>query len=173
MRHARSFGAAIGYRTRPIWWKKGRIAAAGAAVVAALAGTSMTGVPAASASPGEMVIVTADGLLSPVAAVLEVGGTVLTQYHLIEGVDALIPTAAEPLLAALPGITVTPDVPVNVQAATESTGPHTPSDAFLQETGSARLASGGDTGQGVTVAVLDTGIDNLPDFSGGWSAGWT
>ena len=26
--------------------------------------------------------------------------------------------------------------------------------------------SGGDTGQGVTVAVLDTGIDNLPDFSG-------
>jgi serine protease AprX len=166
MRHARSFGAAIGYRTRPIWWKKGRIAAAGAAVVAALAGTSMAGVPAASASSGEMVIVTADGLLSPVAAVLAVGGTVVTRYHLIDGVDALIPPAAEPLLAALPGITVTPDVSVNVQAATESTGPHTPSDAFVAETGSARLASGGDTGQGVTVAVLDTGIDNLPDFSG-------
>jgi serine protease AprX len=36
----------------------------------------------------------------------------------------------------------------------------------LQETGSTRLAAAGDTGQGVTVAVLDTGIDNLPDFSG-------
>jgi serine protease AprX len=166
MRHASSFGAAIGYRTRLIWWKKGRIAAAGAAVVAALAGTSMAGVPAASASPGETVIVTADGLLSPVAAVLEVGGTVLTQYHLIEGVDASISTVAEPLLAALPGITVTPDVSVSVQAATESTGPHPPSDAFLPETGSTRLASSGDTGQGVTVAVLDTGIGNLPDFSG-------
>jgi serine protease AprX len=166
MRHACSSGAAIGYRTRPIWWKKGRIAAAGAAVAAALAVTSMAGVPAASASQSEMVIVTADGLLSPVAAVLEVGGTVVTQYHLIDGVDALIPTAAEPLLAALPGITVTPDVSVSVQSTPESTGPHTPSDAFLPETGSARLVSGGDTGQGVTVAVLDTGIDNLPDFSG-------
>jgi serine protease AprX len=37
---------------------------------------------------------------------------------------------------------------------------------FLQQTGAARLASAGDTGQGVTVAVLDTGIDSLPDFSG-------
>ncbi len=166
MRHASSSGAGAGYRTRLAWWKKGRIAAAGAAAVAALAGTSMAGVPAASASPSETVIVTADGLLSPAAAVLEVGGTVLTQYHLIDGVDALIPTAEEPLLAAMPGITVTPDVSVSVQSTTESTGPHTPSDAFLQETGSTRLASGGDTGQGVTVAVLDTGIDNLPDFSG-------
>jgi serine protease AprX len=166
MRHASSSGAVIGYRTRLIWRKKTRIAGAGAAVVAALAGTSMAGVPAASASPSETVIVTSDGLLSPVAAVLQAGGTVLTQYHLINGVDALIPTAAEPLLAALPGIAVTPDVSVSVQAATESPGPHTPSDAFLPETGSTRLASSGDTGQGVTVAVLDTGIDNLPDFAG-------
>jgi serine protease AprX len=166
MRHASLSGTGAGHRTRLGWWKKGRIAAAGAAVAAALAGTSMAGVPPASASLSETVIVTADGLLSPVAAVLEVGGTVLTQYHLIDGVDAVIPAIAEPLLEALPGITVTPDVSVSVQAATESTGPHTPSDAFLPETGSARLASGGDTGQGVTVAVLDTGIDNLPDFSG-------
>ena len=166
MRHAHSSGAGIGNRTRLAGWRKGRIAAAGAAVVAALAGTSMAGVPAASASLSETVIVTATGLLSPAAAVLEVGGTVLTQYHLIDGVDALILTAAEPLLAAIPGITVTPDVSVSVQSTTESTGPHTPSDAFLPETGATQLASGGDTGQGVTVAVLDTGIDNLPDFSG-------
>ena len=166
MRHAGSSGAGVGYRARLVWWKKGRIAAAGAAVVAALAGTSMAGVPAASASVSETVIVTATGLLSPAAAVEEVGGTVLTQYHLINGVDALILTAEEPVLAALPGITVTPDVSVSVQSTTVSTGPHTPSDAFLQETGSTQLASGGDTGQGVTVAVLDTGIDNLPDFSG-------
>ena len=46
------------------------------------------------------------------------GGTILTQYHLIDGVDAVIPTAVEPLLAALPGITVTPDVSVNVQSTT-------------------------------------------------------
>ncbi|MGE5289049.1 MAG: hypothetical protein ACM3ML_17995, partial [Micromonosporaceae bacterium] len=114
MPHIGSFGAAIAYRTRFAWCKKGRIAAAAAAIVAALAGTSMAGVPAASASLSETVIVTSNGLLSPAAAVLEVGGTVLTQYYLIDGVDASILTAEEPVLAALPGITVTPDVSVSV-----------------------------------------------------------
>ncbi len=135
-------------------------------MVAVLAGTSMTAVPAASASLTETVIVTAAGLLSPVAAVLEAGGTVLTQFHIIDGVEALVPEALEPLLAALPGITVTPDVSVSVQGVPESTGPHTPSDVFLQQTGATQLAASGDTGQGITVAVLDTGIDDLPDFSG-------
>ena len=63
MRHASSTNAGAGYRLRLACRKNGRIAAAGAAVVAALAGTSMVGVPAASASPSETVIVTADGLL--------------------------------------------------------------------------------------------------------------
>jgi serine protease AprX len=112
------------------------------------------------------VIVTATGLLNPVSAVLGVGGTILARYHLINGVEALVPTALESVLGAIPGITVTPDAAVNVQSNPESTGPHTPSDAFLQETGADQLASQGDTGQGVTVAVVDTGIDNLPDFSG-------
>jgi subtilisin family serine protease len=94
------------------------------------------------------------------------GGALLAQFHLINGVEAVIPAAVEPLLAALPGITVTPDVSVSVQGTPESTGPHTPSDVFLGQTGATRLAAAGDTGQGATVAVLDTGIDNLPDFSG-------
>jgi serine protease AprX len=145
---------------------RARAAAAVAATAAAVAGTSIAGAPAASASPAETVIVSATGLLSPVAAVLTVGGTILTRYHLIDAVDATIPAVLEPVLAALPGITVTPDVTVSVQSTAESTGPHTPSDAFLQQTGATQLASGGDTGQGVTVAVLDTGIDNLPDFAG-------
>ena len=161
-----SFGIGIGRQAWSVRWRKGRTVAAGAAVAAVLAGTSVAGAPAASASLSETVIVTATGLLSPVAAVLRVGGTVLTQFHLINGVEASIPSIAEPVLAALPGITVTPDVSVSVQSTTESTGPHTPSDAFLPETGATRLAASGDTGQGVTVAVLDTGIDNLPDFSG-------
>ncbi len=165
MRHTGSSGAGAGYRARVVLRNKGRIAAACAAA-ATLAGPLMVGVPAASAGPSETVIVTATGLLSPVAAVLEVGGTVLTQYSLINGVDASIPQVEESVLAALPGVTVTPDVSVSVQSTMESTGPHTPSDVFLQETGATQLASAGDTGQGVTVAVLDTGIDNLPDFAG-------
>jgi len=160
-----SLGTGVSSRARRSGRKKGRIAVA-AAAAAALAVTSMTAVPAASASPDETVIVTATGLLNPATAVLELGGTIVTQFHLINAVEALVPTALEPVLAALPGVTVTPDVSVNVQSTPESTGPHTPSDVFLQETGATRLASQGDTGQGVTVAVVDTGIDSLPDFSG-------
>jgi len=135
-------------------------------MVAGLAGLSMADAPAASASISETVIVTSAGLLSPVQAVLDVGGTVLTQFHIINGVQATILTLTEPVLDALPGITVTPDLTVNVQSVPESTGPHRPSDAFLQETGATQLATDGDTGQGVAVAVLDTGIDQLPDFAG-------
>jgi serine protease AprX len=166
MPNARSLAAAVSCRTRHAGRKKRRIAVAGAAIVAALADSPMAGVPEASASTGETVIVTATGLLAPAAAVLGVGGTLLTQFHLIDGVEAVIPAVAEPVLAALPGITVTPDVSVSVQDTPESTGPHTPSDVFLEQTGSTRLAAAGDTGRGATVAVLDTGIDNLPDFSG-------
>ena len=161
-----SSGVRAGNRARLISWRKARAAAAVTAVVAAVAGTSLADVPAASASPGVTVIVSATGELSPVAAVLSVGGTILTQYHIINGVEASVSTPEEPLLAALPGIIVTPDLSVNAQSTSESTGRHTPSDAFVQETGAAQLAAQGDTGQGVTVAVLDTGIDNLPDFSG-------
>ncbi len=166
MPYVRSLGTAAGGRARLGRRKKRRFAVASAAVIAALAGTSLASVPAASASSDETVIVTATGLVNAAAAVLGLGGSIETQFHLIDGVEAVIPTAVEPLLAALPGIIVTPDVSVTVQGTPESTGPHTPSDAFLAQTGATRLASAGDTGQGVTVAVLDTGIDNLPDFSG-------
>jgi serine protease AprX len=171
MRHTGSSGAGVGHRTRHVWRKKWRIAAAGAALAAALAGPSLAAAPPASASLTETVIVTATGVLAPVNAVLQIGGTVLAQLPLIGGVVASVPTLLEPVLAALPGITVTPDLAIIVGSTTLSAGPHTPSDAFLQQTGAARLASGGDTGHGVTVAVLDTGIDNLPDFAGRLAGG--
>src|SRR3984885_1203409 len=149
MWRASSSGARAGNWNRPVRYKS-RIIAAGVTLAATLAGSSLAGVPAASASATETVIVTSTGLLSAAEAVLGLNGAILAQYHLINAVDATILTAAEPLLAALPGITVTPDASVSVQSTTpESTGPHTPSDVFLQETGATRLASAGDTGQGV------------------------
>ena len=122
--------------------RKGPLAGAAGLVTVALAGTTMAGAPAASAAARETVIVTASGLLSPVAAVDDVFGTVLTQFQIIDGVAASIPAALEPVLAALPGITVTPTCSVSVQSTVESTGPHTPSDAFLQQTGATQLARG-------------------------------
>jgi serine protease AprX len=159
-------GVSAGYQKRSFWSNKGRIATVSTAAAAALTMTSMAGTPAASASSTETVIVTSTGLLGAATAVLQVGGTILSQFHLINGVDATISTTLAPVLDALPGITVTPDATVSVQSTTESTGPHTPSDAFLQQTGAGKLAAAGDSGQGSTVAVVDTGIDNLSDFAG-------
>lgn len=167
MRLGGSAGARASQRLRITGRTKNCLLAAAAAVVAvALADATVVAVPVASASTGETVIVTSSGLLSPATAVLDVLGTVLTQFKIISGVEALIPVAAEPVLAALPGITVTPDVSISVQSTVESTSPHTPSDDFLQQTGATQLFADGDTGHGVTVAVIDTGIDNLPDFAG-------
>lgn len=162
MRHIGSYGVGIRCRARLVR----RITATAVTVAAALATGSLAGTPAASAAATETVIVTATGSLSPAAAVQQVAGTVVTQYHLIDGVEASIPTAAEPALAALPGITVTPDASASIGSQPEASAPHPPSDVFLTQTGATRLASAGDTGRGVTVAVLDTGIDKLPDFSG-------
>jgi serine protease AprX len=161
-----SYGAGTGGGSRLRWRKKRRITATVVTVAVALTGASLAGVPAASAGVTETVIVTATGLLSPVAAVLQVGGTVLAKFQIIDGVEAAIPALLEPVLAALPGITVTPDLSIIIGSTLDSTPPHAPSDAFLQQTGATQLAAQGDTGQGVTVAVLDTGIDKLPDFSG-------
>jgi serine protease AprX len=166
MRLTGSASAQTGHGSRYRWWRRGRLAGTAAGLAVALAATSVAAAPPAAASATETVIVTSSGLLSPVSAVLGVLGNVLQQFHIIDGVEATIPSVLEPLLASLPGITVTPDVSVSVQSVPESTGPHTPSDAFLQQTGASQLAAQGDTGQGVTVAVLDTGIDSLPDFSG-------
>ena len=159
------FGGNVGYRAWSGRRKKRRLAATGAAL-AAITASVITGVPAASADSSETVIVTASGLLSPVTAVLQVGGSIKTQFQLINGVVASIPTAEAAVLDALPGITVTPDAQVSLQDVPESTGPHAPSDAFRTQTGASQLAAQGDTGRGVTVAVVDTGIDQLPDFAG-------
>lgn len=171
MSQSGSVRAGAGYRPRLPGRGKGRAFAAAAAVLAVSAGMSVATAPPASASITETVIVSANGPLSPANAVLSVGGTVLSSFHLINAVEASILTITEPVLAALPGITVTPDISISMPSVTDSTGPHTPSDAFLAETGATQLAAQGDTGQGVTVAVLDTGIDSLPDFAGRLAGG--
>lgn len=64
MPNARSLAAPAAGRAWLAGRKKRRIAVAGAAIVAALAGSPLAGAPKAAASTGETVIVTATGLLS-------------------------------------------------------------------------------------------------------------
>ena len=142
-----------------------------AAVVASVVGltvASLAGATAASASTNANVRVIVSGSpgVNVIADVVGLTGHVLQQYPSINAVEASVPALAVPGLQAVTGITVTSDPAVKTSSTTESTGPHTPSDAFLAQTGATALAQRGDIGQGVTVAVLDTGIDNLPDFAG-------
>ena len=141
-------------------------ATAGLTALLTMGSAGLFGVSGAQADTMETVIVTSTGTLSPVTAVLDVGGTVLTQYTIINAVKASILTSEESALDAMPGVWVSQDVAVNVESTAVSTGPHTPSDAFLGQTGATQAAQAGDTGKGATVAVMDTGIDSLPDFSG-------
>src|SRR5258708_6180923 len=118
----------MGRRTR--MWKLG-------AIVGTLTGFAVASLPltAASASSNSLVIVTSVGPINPVTGVLQAGGQILTQYTIINGVEASVPDTAVPGLSSLLGLIVTPDVNVAVQSAPVSTGPHTPSDAYIGQTG--------------------------------------
>jgi serine protease AprX len=70
------------------------------------------------------------------------------------------------VLQALPGIVVTPDATVTVQDGSEGPPDRAPAAVYPEQTGATQLWAQGDMGAGVNVAVLDTGIDPLADFSG-------
>ena len=112
--------------------------------------------------------------------VLPKGQATKAEFASIPGVALTIPHHFVSALEAA-GATVTPDSAVSFQSASPTaraatcpgpTDPSTPTGYFTQDTGADRLAAAGDTGAGVSVAVLDTGINgSLPDFSGRERAG--
>ncbi len=151
----------------------GGTSAAHAAVVSPPAAGDCAGgqAPSTAASPpagSPTVIVTGTsaGTTAAVTAVECAAGRVDSTFQVIPGVVATVPASHLAGLKATPGITVTPDVKIDMQSTVESTGPHTPSDVFLQETGADQLAGSRQHGRRVNVAVLDTGIAPLPDFAG-------
>lgn len=143
------------------------IGAGSIGVGAAAASSPGVGCPAPTfgAATSTVIVTGLPGVDLP-AAISCFNGSITQNFGVINSVEASVPTSLVSALSSLPGLSVYPDLTVSVQSTVESTGPHTPSDVFLQETGASSLAASGDTGQGVTVAVLDTGIENLPDFAG-------
>jgi subtilisin family serine protease len=109
---------------------------------------------------------------NPVASVVTqavqlVGGTVVKSL----GVDGEIEATLTPfevfLLGILPGIEVVPNISISLQSAGFSAdASQSPAAVFAQQTGATQLWAKKDTGLGVNVAVLDTGIAPLPDFVG-------
>jgi len=91
-------------------------------------------------------------------------GGFVADLTLINGLVADLTTAE---VALLPANTVTPDVQVLTQGMAAKGGPKPPPppqlvNVFRQVTGASAVK--GNTGQGIGVAVVDTGIAPLPDF---------
>ncbi|HZU79163.1 MAG TPA: S8 family serine peptidase, partial [Acidimicrobiales bacterium] len=153
-------------RPAPRW--AGRLAALGLAAAGLVGATLPAAAPASAGLLGTQPYIVSDsnGVGSALAAsvVTSVGGQVLQPLDISNAVLANLTSLEVTLLQAVPGVTVTPDVTVYVQSSGSSS--HPGSDAFLQESQATNTWTTGDTGAGVNVAVLDTGIDPLPDFAG-------
>jgi serine protease AprX len=139
--------------------------------VAALS-TSVIALPAPAqagligGSSAEYIVSAPAGTVGTVLSALNgVGATAGNSLSFVNAVTAQLNPPEVTLLEAVPGIVVTPDITVNVQGSVGSSV-HDPSDAFSQQTGASQLWAQGITGAGVNVAVLDTGIQALPDFAG-------
>lgn len=97
-------------------------------------------------------------------AVREAGGLVTRDLPLIDGFAATLPAAAVPALAAADGVdVVSADRAVHVQGQTSGQG-GAPLAPRVVEAPAAWQA--GATGAGVTVALVDTGVADLPDVAG-------
>jgi serine protease AprX len=95
------------------------------------------------------------------SATLEVGGRIDAPIPLIDGVVARVPDSAIDELSKR--MVVVPDRPVHVQSASFGGGLAT---AYPSEVGATSLWQEGTAGAGVTVALIDTGVANVPDLAG-------
>ena len=117
------------------------------------------------------VIVQAADSGSAARAVEGAHGSVTRQLHIVDGVAALVPSAELAGLAGVPGVrAVTPDLPMHVQSVPsgwrQATATTSPFSVYGNEVGANRAHAAGWWGQGVTVAVLDTGVAASPDLAG-------
>jgi serine protease AprX len=126
----------------------------------------LAGAAPATASTPVTVIVQGPVLALVQTLVSTVGGHTITTLPLVDGVLAQVPSSSALNLLNSLGLITSPDAPVAVDGlvgALPATVPTT-GNQFPDSTGATKLAANGINGAGVGVAVLDTGIDPLPDF---------
>lgn len=145
-------------------------AAAALALLAPLAAAAPTtlSAPSGSAAGLERVIVRALSTDVARGAVQTVGGRVVLDLPIVDGVAAEVPGTALAALARTSGVrAVTPDARMTVQGdlnGQDLDPTSRPRSVYPQVVRADRLVDKGWTGEGVTVALLDTGISVTPDL---------
>ena len=123
-----------------------------------------------SAPSARYIVADQAGTTSATAAadVTVVGGVVDEDLDAANAVLADLTPVEVSSLQSIPTVTVTPDESVTLSSAPSGNpgGSGSPAAVFPQQSGATQLWSQGDSGAEVNVAVLDTGIDALPDFAG-------
>ena len=137
-----------------------RRAAMAAAAAAAVVGTALPAAAVTSASPVAWrdVVVTGTGSDGAARAVTAAGGRVLASLPVVQGVAARLPQGA----ALGSEWTVSPQRALRVASTPDATSAD-PAAPLRKTLG---LPANGDEGRGVTVAVVDTGIADVPDLAG-------
>jgi len=145
-----------------------RLAAVAAAVVAVGVAPALT-TDAAASAPVSVVVMAGPGATGTAeTALIGLGGHVTRPLGVINGFAADIPGSAVGSLAAVPGVTsVTPDRPMRPLSIVPALGydPSTDLGSMSQVSqfvGAQSAWAAGLTGQGVDVAVIDTGITPVP-----------
>lgn len=101
-------------------------------------------------------------------AVEAAGGHVSRELPIVAGVAADVPRAAMSQLRHTPGVrAVTADAEMTVQGTVAPGSPDVdPVSVYREVVRADDLAASGATGEGVTVALLDTGVADTPDLAG-------
>ncbi|HET6815685.1 MAG TPA: S8 family serine peptidase [Mycobacteriales bacterium] len=124
----------------------------------------MVGAPTTASRTQPMRSVIVEGPHAAQTFVQSVGGRITHDLPIIGGFSARVPASDVPLISRIPGVKgVMPDLPTHVQS-TPGTYNNVPS-VYKKTTGGVALANAGDNGQGVTVALIDTGVTSMPDIA--------
>lgn len=156
-RAMRSLGAALALATM----------GAGQAAAASAGAQSLPApsVPSVTGSQVRLIVQAPTGGAAVAAAAVDrLGGLVTRDLDLVDGVAATVPAEVAGRLARTPGLAVTPDLPVRVQG---EVGPAPAATSVFRDViGATELNGAGNRGEGVTVAVIDTGIADVADLTG-------
>jgi serine protease AprX len=132
---------------------------------AATSGSLDPGLTTVGQALQEVIVSARGGVAAAAHAVRSIGGTVETPLPIVDGVEARVPASLLLELAAVEGVTgITMDRRASFEELTYDQT--TVASGFTTSTQATAAWGTGNTGAGVGVAVLDTGISEMNDFQG-------